>query len=230
MDPDPRNAPAPDPAAFRVAYERGALDEAQLLESPLAQFNAWWQDAVAAGLPEPNAMALATVDAAGRPAVRTVLLKGFAADGFRFFTNLRSRKARAMAAHPDVALLFAWIALHRQVEVAGTAEPTSAEENAAYFRSRPRESQLAAWASAQSAPIDGRAALDRAMAEARRRWPEGTDVPTPDFWGGFLVRPVAVEFWHGRPSRLHDRLRFEALAPRASLADPAAWRVRRYAP
>lgn len=229
MDSAPRQADL-DPAGFRVAYQSGTLEEAGMRETPLAQFGDWWRDAVASGMPEPNAMALATVGADGRPAARTVLLKGFDAEGFRFFTHLGSRKARAMAARPGVSLLFAWIALQRQVEVAGMAERICAAESAAYFRTRPRDSQLAAWVSAQSEPIAGRDVLDRAMEEARRRWPEGADVPMPEGWGGFLVRPESVEFWQGRPSRLHDRLRFEALVPGASLADAAAWRVRRYAP
>ena len=217
-------------ADLRVSYAGGRLLESDLAAAPLAQFEIWLRDVSAAGLPEPNAMVLATVDAAGESAARTVLLKGVDAAGFRFFTNLGSRKARALRAHPQAALVFPWHARHRQVTVLGVAEPMSPAENAAYFRARPRDSQLAAWASAQSAPLESRAELDRRMAELERRWPEGTDVPAPDFWGGFLVRAASVEFWQGRPSRLHDRLRYEAVRPGAALDDPGAWRVRRYAP
>jgi pyridoxamine 5'-phosphate oxidase len=219
-----------DLSKLRVSYDRGELMEAGLQPAPLAQFAAWLQDAQDAGLPEPNAMVLATVDAAGTPSSRTVLLKGVDAVGFRFFTNHDSRKARAMAENPRVALVFPWFALHRQVTVLGQAEHMTAAESAAYFRSRPRGSQLAAWASVQSAPLADRAQLERRMAELENRWPEGVDIPAPEFWGGYLVRADSVEFWHGRTSRLHDRLRFEALRPTAPLDDPAAWRVQRYAP
>ena len=217
-------------ARVRKAYDRGALAEGELQAAPLAQFEDWLREAAEAGLAEPNAMALATVDGAGRPSSRMVLLKGVDAAGFRFFTNYGSRKAQAIGANPQVALLFPWFELHRQVDVRGAAEKMSAEESAAYFRTRPRDSQLAAWASRQSAPLAGRAELDARMAELQARWPEGTEIPAPDFWGGILVRAETVEFWHGRESRLHDRLRYEALRPGAPLDDPAAWRVRRFAP
>ncbi|HRT05616.1 MAG TPA: pyridoxamine 5'-phosphate oxidase [Kiritimatiellia bacterium] len=215
---------------MRKAYDRGALAESDLAPAPLPQFARWLREAAEAGMAEPNAMVLATADAAGRPSSRLVLLKGVDAAGFRFFTNRRSRKARALAENPQVALLFPWHDLHRQVEVRGAAEPMSADESAAYFKTRPRESQLAAWASRQSAPLAGRAELEKRLAELRARWPEGTEIPAPEFWGGYLVRAESVEFWHGRESRLHDRLRYEALRPAAPLDDPAAWQVRRYAP
>lgn len=219
-----------DLSRARVSYDRGALDERDLQPTPLAQFEAWLREAAAAGLPEPNAMVLATADAAGRPTARTVLLKGVDAAGFRFFTNTRSRKAQAMAANPQVALLFPWHPLHRQVTVLGTAEQMPAAESAAYFRTRPRDSRLAAWASAQSAPLESRAALEQGMAVEEQRFPAGAEIPMPDFWGGYLVRAESVEFWHGRASRLHDRLRFEAARPGAALDDAKAWTVRRYAP
>ncbi len=220
----------PELARRRVAYALGTLAEGDLRPTPLAQFEAWLAEAEAAGVPEPNAMALATADGAGAPALRTVLLKGVDAAGFRFFTHHGSRKARALAENPRAALLFAWAPLQRQVEVRGTAERMGAAESAAYFRTRPRDSQLAAWASAQSQPLAGRGHLEARMAELRRRWPEGTEIPMPETWGGYLVRAGAVEFWQGRESRLHDRLRYEAARPGAALDDPAGWRVRRYAP
>jgi pyridoxamine 5'-phosphate oxidase len=221
---------SPDLSSWRVSYDRGALNESDLRTTPLAQFEAWLQEVGASGLPEPNAMVLATVDGAGVPTARTVLLKGVDAAGFRFFTNYASRKAQALAANPRVALVFPWFAVHRQVTVLGAAEKMPAAESAAYFRSRPRDSQLAAWASAQSSPIQDRAALDQRMAEVSKRWPAGTEIPVPDFWGGYLVRADSVEFWHGRTSRLHDRLRFEAIQPGTALDDAKAWKVQRYAP
>lgn len=214
----------------RTTYNAGKLTEGDLKPAPLAQFEEWLQAATAAGLAEPNALALATVDGAGRPTQRMVLLKGVDAAGFRFFTNHGSRKAQALAENPRAALLFPWFEIHRQVTVLGTAERMTAAENAAYFRTRPRDSQLAAWASKQSAPLEGRAVLEARMAELQARWPDGTEIPVPDFWGGYLVRAESVEFWHGRESRLHDRLRYEARQPAAALDDPAAWQVRRYAP
>lgn len=230
METDPSQWKPSELSHVRTAYERGELSEAGLQATPLAQFDAWWREIAASGQIEPNAMGLSTVDGAGEVTVRTVLLKGVDAAGFRFFTHAGSRKAQAMAAHPQVALVFPWLALQRQVTVLGAAERMTPAESAAYFRSRPRDSQLAAWASRQSARIDGRSGLDRRMAELAARWPEGEEIPMPDFWGGYLVRPGSVEFWQGRPSRLHDRLRFEAARPGAALDDAAAWQVRRYAP
>jgi pyridoxamine 5'-phosphate oxidase len=219
-----------DLSSFRVSYDRGALLESDLKATPLAQFEAWLQEVAAAELPEPNAMILSTVDGAGFPTSRTVLLKAVDAAGFRFFTNYTSRKGLALAVNPRVSLLFPWFALHRQVTVLGTAERMATAESATYFRSRPRDSQLAAWVSAQSSPIADRAVLDQRMAELELRWPEGVEIPIPDFWGGYLVRAESLEFWHGRKSRLHDRLRYEAASSGAALDDAGAWRVRRYAP
>lgn len=218
-----------DLSDLRVSYDRGTLSQSDLLDTPLAQFESWLQDAKEAHLPDPNAMVLATVNGEGIATLRTVLLKGVDASGFRFFTNTHSRKAKAMADHPQVSLLFPWHALHRQVTVLGAAEAMPVAESEAYFQTRPRDSQLSAWASMQSEPIEDRSALEKRMEDVRQRFPAATPVPMPDSWGGFLIRPQSVEFWHGRASRLHDRLRFEA-APPASLDDPAVWSVTRYCP
>ena len=214
----------------RISYDRDELRESDLQPTPLAQFQAWWQEVTASRQPEPNAMVLSTADDAGQPTARTVLLKGVDAAGFRFFTHYTSRKAQAMAVQPRVALVFPWLVLQRQVTVLGTAEKMDPAESEAYFWTRPRDSQLAAWASQQSAPMADRSALDRSMAGLKDRWPEGVDVPLPDCWGGYLVRADSVEFWQGRPSRLHDRLRFETARPGAALDDAAVWRVCRYSP
>ena len=215
---------------MRMSYDLGALAEGDLKPAPLAQFEEWLREVAEAGLAEPNAMALSTIDGSGRLSSRMVLLKGVDGAGFRFFTNYGSRKAQSIGANPRVSLLFPWFELHRQVEVRGAAEKMSPEESAAYFRTRPRDSQLAAWASAQSRPLDGRAGLEARMAELAARWPEGTAIPAPDFWGGYLVWAESVEFWHGRESRLHDRMRYEAVQAGAALDDAGAWWVRRYAP
>jgi pyridoxamine 5'-phosphate oxidase len=220
-----------DLSGFRVSYDRGELLERDLATTPLAQFNSWWEEVTAAGVVEPNAMVLGTSGADGRLSARTVLLKGVDVQGFRFFTNYTSRKAQAIAEHPEVSLVFPWFAIHRQVTVLGVAEKMSAAENAAYFRTRPRGSQIAAWASFQSSALADRESLDQRMAELESRWPDGTEIPTPDFWGGYLVRARSVEFWHGRVSRLHDRLRFESdLDEGADLEDDQLWRITRYSP
>ena len=230
METDPTAWEPSELARLRISYDRGELLETHLNVTPLGQFEVWWQELLASDPLEPNAMVLSTVDGSGQPTARTVLLKGVDAAGFRFFTHYGSRKARALEANPRVALVFPWLALQRQVTVLGVAEPMAAAENAAYFRSRPRDSQMAAWASAQSAPLADRALLAQRMAELEKRWPEGVAIPMPEFWGGYLVRPTSVEFWQGRPSRLHDRLRYEAARPGSALDDAGAWQVRRYSP
>jgi len=201
---DPRLEP--DLATLRAEYARAGLEETDLAGDPITMFRRWFDEAVASGLHEPNAMVVATAGADGRPAARLVLLKGVSDDGFVFFTNTRSRKGEELAANPACALLFPWHPLERQVRVDGTAAPLSADAVAAYFASRPRGSQLGAWASHQSRVVSGREELTAAYDDAAARYPDPDPVPVPDEWGGYVVRPGAVEFWQGRPGRMHDRL------------------------
>ena len=213
----------------RVVYEVPGLHESELAAEPLTQFARWFGDAEAAGVPEPNAMSLATSGPDG-PSVRVVLAKEVAADGIRFFTNLGSRKARDIEFDPRAAVVFAWIAQHRQVRFTGTVELLGRDECEVYFRTRPRGAQIGAWASRQSAVLDSRDDLAQRAAAVASTHPEGAPVPLPDHWGGYLIRPTEVEFWQGQPSRLHDRLRFRAIDPGARLDDPRAWQVERLFP
>jgi pyridoxamine 5'-phosphate oxidase len=177
-------------------------------------------------------MVVATASAAGQPSARTVLLKDADARGFVFYTNLGSRKSRELSENPAASCVFPWFAMHRQVVVVGTAEQIPRAEAAEYFASRPHGSRLGAWASRQSTEIDGRAGLEGRYAELREQYPEGAEVPLPAFWGGWLIRPDSVEFWQGRESRLHDRLRFRRsdAVERSGLDDPSAWTVERLSP
>jgi pyridoxamine 5'-phosphate oxidase len=210
------------PQDLRIDYSRGTLVEAAMLADPIAQFERWFDEARAAGIPEANAMALATADALGMPSARVVLLKRLDARGFCFFTNYDSRKGRELAANPRAALCFYWQPLERQVRVEGTVEKTSREDSEAYFRTRPLEAQIGAWVSRQSEVIESRQELERRQAESAARF-AGAPVPLPDFWGGYRVVPESVEFWQGRPGRLHDRLRYERSAA-------GAWVIRRLSP
>jgi pyridoxamine 5'-phosphate oxidase len=194
-----------DLAAAREEYSRGGLSESDLARDPFAMFERWYVEARDAGVREPNAMVVATTDPDGAPSSRFVLLKSFDERGFVFYTNQSSRKGRALAVDPRIALLFPWHDLERQVRVEGTAVALEREEVAAYFAQRPRGSQLGAWASHQSDPVADRAELERAYAEVEARF-EGRDVPVPDEWGGYRVVPHTVEFWQGRIGRMHDRL------------------------
>jgi pyridoxamine 5'-phosphate oxidase len=222
-------------SAQRLAYADAGLDIVDLSATALEQFRRWYDDAVIAGVIEPNAMTLATVDATGAPSARTVLLKHADATGFVFFTNHGSRKGTQIAAHPVAAIVLAWLPLHRQVCVRGRVEQVSAAATAEYFGSRPWGSRIGAWASHQSQPVGSRDELERRWTELGERWPDNgrpDDVPVPPHWGGYVVRPVEVEFWQGRPSRMHDRLVFlprEADALPA-LDDPTGWRVERREP
>ena len=189
---------------MREDYARAGLAESDLLPDPVAMVRRWLDDASAAGLHEPNAMVVSTVSAAGRPSSRTVLLKGLSDAGFVFFTNTASRKGRELAANPHCALLFPWHPLERQVRVEGVATALPRPEVEAYFAQRPRGSQLGAWASHQSSVVPDRDALVAAWAAADERFPD--EVPAPEEWGGYVVRPDVVELWQGRSGRLHDRL------------------------
>jgi pyridoxamine 5'-phosphate oxidase len=213
-------------ADLRTDYMRETLDEASVAPDPFRQFEHWFAEAVKAQVPEPNAMTLATVGADGRPAARIVLLKDFGESGFTFFTNYRSRKGRDLAVHDAAALLFFWPDLERQIRIEGVAARIDAAESAEYFASRPRPSQCGAWASPQSDPIAGRAALEARFAavEAQYRDPDRA-VPCPPHWGGYRLVADMLEFWQGRTSRLHDRIRYRRLPDR-----PATWVIDRLAP
>jgi pyridoxamine 5'-phosphate oxidase len=209
---------------IRREYTHDALDERQVASDPITQFRGWLEQAIAANLPEATAMALATADAAGQPSCRIVLLKGVDDRGFVFYTNYESRKGRELTANPRAALTSYWPALDRQVRVEGTVAPTTEAESKAYFASRPSAAQIGAWASPQSRPLANREDLERRFREVAARHAEGA-VPLPPFWGGFRLKPHAVEFWQGRQDRLHDRVRYSR--PSAS---GNHWRIERLAP
>ncbi len=210
-------------AAMRVAYSVGELDEGSLAGSWHEQLAAWLADAVTAGLPEPNAMVLATADAEGRPSSRAVLAKGLDVRGVVFFTNFTSRKMHDLRSNRYASATFPWIALHRQVHLRGPIEKITAAETAAYWATRPRGSQLGAWASPQSSVLRDRRTLDDALEQTTRRFADVEPVPVPPHWGGVRIRPESVEFWQGRSNRMHDRLRYV-------LRDNGDWAVERLAP
>jgi pyridoxamine 5'-phosphate oxidase len=211
-----------DLTGLREEYGRGGLDLPDLTDDPIEMFERWMRQSVDAGLHEPNAMVVSTVSADGRPSSRTVLLKGVGPGGFVFFTNQASRKGDELAANPRCALLFPWHPLERQVRVEGAATALDAAEVEAYFHSRPRGAQLGAWASAQSTPVGSRADLAAAYARVHERFGDDGPVPVPPTWGGYRVAPEVVEFWQGRPSRMHDRLVYRR--------DGERWVVERLAP
>jgi pyridoxamine 5'-phosphate oxidase len=225
-NPDPAYLSSPadtdaDPVELRERFMAEGLDSDQLDGDPIAQFQRWYGQAIDARLPEPNAMSLATVDADGQPSLRTVLLKLYDAAGFVFFTNYHSRKAQQMDGNDQVALLFPWVALARQVKILGRAERIPTAESLKYFATRPRGSRIGAWSSPQSQVIGSRSLLEEKVAEMKRRFGDG-EIPLPDFWGGYRVVPISIEFWQGRGSRLHDRFRYTK--------EGDSWRVERLAP
>ena len=205
----------------RHSYDRDTLDEARAAAEPLAQFDRWIEEARGGYVLEPNAMTVATVDERGHPSARTVLLRGWDARGFVFFTNYESQKGRDIARNPAVALLFFWPQLERQVRIEGQVVVLEPAESDAYFARRPRGSRLSAWASDQSRVVADRAALDARMDDADRRF-AGVEVPRPPYWGGYRVAPERMEFWQGRPNRVHDRLLYRR--------DGGGWLRERLAP
>jgi len=210
-------------ADLRINYSRASLDEADAAPSPFAQFDRWFKEALAAKLPEPNTMTLATVGDDGRPSARIVLIKAVDDRGFVFFTNYESRKGRDLDANPHAALLFYWIELERQVRIEGHIEKTTEEESDRYFASRPLGSRIGAWASEQSTVIDSRATLEAREKDVSARF--GDNPPRPPHWGGYRLVPDSLEFWQGRPSRLHDRLHYT----RDDTA-PHGWTISRLSP
>jgi pyridoxamine 5'-phosphate oxidase len=209
-------------ADLRGEYSTAGIARAELHDDPVEQFRAWFEQACRSGIPEPNAMSLATAWRDGRPLLRTVLLKQYDERGFVFFTNLESRKAKQLAENPQVALLFPWVALARQVMITGAVERVSIAESTAYFITRPVGSQLAAWASPQSSVITGRALLEMKWEEMKRKFADGK-IPLPSFWGGYRVIPELFEFWQGRANRLHDRYQYSKRAD-------GGWAIEQLAP
>lgn len=208
-------------ADIRVDYTQGELHESQLADNPIVQFEHWFQAAVAAQVPEVNAMMLATV-ADGQPSARVVLLKGFDERGFCFYTNYESRKGKELAANPKAALTFFWPELERQIRLEGTIEKVSPEESDTYYQSRGRGSRLGAWASPQSQLIEDRSLLEERVQEITQRFEGQEEFPRPDFWGGYRLKPHYLEFWQGRKSRLHDRIVYEWVDD--------TWQIKRIAP
>lgn len=210
-----------DVASLRKEYTKAELDIGSVDRSPFVQFEKWFQEAISSELLEPNAMILGTADTNGQVYQRTVLLKAFDQQGFVFYTNYKSRKAQQIKENPNVSLLFPWYGLERQVSITGVVEKVSSSESLKYFLSRPKGSQLGAWVSHQSQVITSRSILEMKMQEMKEKFKHG-EIPLPDFWGGYRVIPNTIEFWQGRPSRLHDRLLFSR--------ENNDWQVKRLSP
>ena len=197
-----------DALSRHTDYGEISLEEGSLSSDPMMQVERWLEEADQQGVYEPNAMVISTIDPDGAPTSRTVLCRGVSEHGITFFTDYTSQKGRALAVHPEVAVVFPWYTLHRQIKIRGVVEKVSEADSDAYFDTRPRDSRIGAWASDQSQPIDSRAAFEEKVAEATRRFDGVEQVPRPEKWGGYLIRPTSIEFWAGRRSRLHDRVRF----------------------
>jgi pyridoxamine 5'-phosphate oxidase len=197
-----------DALSRHTDYGEISLEEGSLSSDPMTQVERWLEEADQQGVYEPNAMVISTIDPDGAPTSRTVLCRGVSEHGITFFTDYTSQKGRALAVHPEVAVVFPWYTLHRQIKIRGVVEKVSEADSDAYFDTRPRDSRIGAWASDQSQPIDSREALEEKVAEATRRFDGVEQVPRPEKWGGYLIRPTSIEFWAGRRSRLHDRVRF----------------------
>lgn len=212
----------------RVQYETAGLDLSDLDASPIVQWHRWYDQAAEGGVAEPNAMVISTIADDGAPDARVVLVRGVDERGFVFFTNYESAKGRQLDDDPVAAATFAWLDLHRQVRVRGTVSRVSVQESDEYFASRPRDSQIGAWASPQSSPIANRDELNRRVEEATARFGEGP-VPRPAHWGGFRLQPVEIEFWQGRPNRLHDRFRYTRSGAAGGSTD-VTWVIERLAP
>ena len=208
----------------RIQYETAGLERNDLQDDPFTQWNAWYEQAASAGVAEPNAMSVATIAADGIPDARIVLARQVDASGLVFYTNYTSDKSAQLEAHPVASAVFSWLDLHRQVRVRGSVRRVSDTQSDEYFASRPRESQLGAWASPQSQVINDRSVLVERLEQYRQQF-EGIDVPRPPMWGGWVIEPIAFEFWQGRPSRLHDRFRYS----RSTIAS-MAWIIERLAP
>ncbi len=208
--------------ALRRDYRSQQLSEGQLQQDPIAQFKVWFEEALASKVPEPNAMTLATADAAGRPSARIVLLKGFDEQGFVFYTNYDSQKGKELTENPYAAVVFCWLELERQICISGRVEKMSAEASTRYFHRRPKGSQIGAWASPQSQVIPNRSILEDNVARLQAEYAEQEVLPKPPHWGGFLLHADKVEFWQGRSSRLHDRLRYQRQGDQ--------WQIDRLAP
>ena len=220
-------------ADIRKDYKLASLDEADVASNPINQFTRWWNEAVSSQIDEVNAMTLATANAAGTPSARIVLLKGYDANGFVFFTNYESDKAKNLAQNPKAAIIFFWKELERQIRIEGTVEKVSAADSDRYFNSRPAASRIGAWASPQSAVIENRLVIEQNVERYSSIFANDS-IERPDHWGGYIVKPISIEFWQGRSSRLHDRIRYtlenSAYNAATDTRSDANWKIERLAP